>query len=46
MSDETPYRSKIDRRTALAWVGAVGAAAAVGESADETSGEAPEPGAE
>lgn len=32
MSDETPkpYVSKIDRRTALTWIGVVGAAAAVG----------------
>ena len=31
MSDETkPYVPKIDRRTALLWVGAVGAAAAAG----------------
>jgi hypothetical protein len=29
MSDDTPYQPKIDRRTALAWVGAVGAAAAI-----------------
>lgn len=29
MSDETPYQPKIDRRTALAWVGAVAAAGAV-----------------
>lgn len=29
MSDETPYQPKIDRRTAIAWVGAVAAAAAV-----------------
>lgn len=29
MSDETPYQPKIDRRTALAWVAAVGAAGAV-----------------
>jgi hypothetical protein len=30
MSDETPYRPKIDRRTALAWMGAAAAAGAVG----------------
>jgi len=29
-SDEQPYVSKIDRRTALAWVGVVGAATAIG----------------
>ena len=28
MSEETPYVSKIDRRTTLAWIGVVGAAAA------------------
>lgn len=30
MSDPTPYVRKIDRRTALAWIGVVGAATAVG----------------
>lgn len=30
MSDETPYIRKIDRRTALTWIGVVGAATAVG----------------
>jgi hypothetical protein len=30
MSDDKPYESKIDRRTAIAWVGAVAAAGAVG----------------
>jgi len=30
MSEETPYVRKIDRRTALTWIGVVGAATAVG----------------
>jgi hypothetical protein len=30
MSEATPYRRRIDRRTALIWVGVVGAATAVG----------------
>lgn len=30
MSEPTPYVRRIDRRTALAWIGAVGAATAVG----------------